>query len=142
VRNCGARVRRPPVGTSWPACASTAPARWSSFGTTAPRIGGEPIREWLKTPGLDVRLVALPAYSPDFNADEAIWQWIREEITATTCFGTAAKVVAAVGPFFEAGDNCVEEVRRRCRTVLQALAFPEPSCASHAALFVASSMQI
>ena len=32
---------------------------------------GEPIREYLRTPNLDLRLVALPGYSPDFNADEA-----------------------------------------------------------------------
>ena len=29
-------------------------------------------------PGLDLRLVNLPGYSPDFNADEAIWGWARE----------------------------------------------------------------
>ena len=29
-------------------------------------------RELLATPGLRLRLVNLPSYSPDFNADEAI----------------------------------------------------------------------
>ncbi len=106
----------------------------------SPAHRGAPIREWLKTPGLDLRLVALPAYSPDFNADEAIWKWIREEITANTCFGTAAKVVAAIAPFFDAVDDRVEEVKRHCRTVLQALAFPESSPACHTELFPAASM--
>ena len=28
-----------------------------------------------------MRLMNLPGYSPDFNADEAIWGWAREEAT-------------------------------------------------------------
>ena len=35
--------------------------------------------------------MTLPGHSPDFNPDEAIWDWIREDVTANTCFGTAAK---------------------------------------------------
>jgi transposase len=92
----------------------------------SPAHPGEPLREFLRTPGLGLRLVALPAYSPDFNADVAVWKWIREEITANTCFGTAANVAAASGPFFHALDHRVAEVKRRCRTALQTLAFPEP----------------
>ena len=34
---------------------------------------GEALREYLRTAELDRRLVNLPGYSPDFNADEAIW---------------------------------------------------------------------
>ena len=41
----------------------------------APAHRGEAVREYLRTPGLDLRLVNLPGYSPDFNADEAIWGW-------------------------------------------------------------------
>ena len=48
-------------------------------GTTAPAHRGEAMREYLRTPGLGMRLVNLPGYSPDFNADEAIWGWAREE---------------------------------------------------------------
>ena len=47
-----------------------------------PAHRGEAIRSYLTTPDLQVRLVALPAYSPDFNADEAVWDWAREEVTA------------------------------------------------------------
>ena len=39
--------------------------------------------------GIPLRLVRLPAYSPGFNADKTIWGWIREEVTANTCFGTS-----------------------------------------------------
>jgi len=37
-----------------------------------PAHRGEAMRAYLTTPGLRLRLVALPAYSPDFNPDEAI----------------------------------------------------------------------
>ena len=37
----------------------------------APAHRGEPVREYLRTPGLELRLVNLPGYSPDFNGDEA-----------------------------------------------------------------------
>ena len=57
-----------------------------------PAHRGEAIRSYLATPDLHLRLVALPAYSPDFNADEAVWDWAREEITANECLGTKAQV--------------------------------------------------
>ena len=31
------------------------------------------MRSYLETPGLNLRLVNLPGYSPDFNSDEAVW---------------------------------------------------------------------
>ena len=37
----------------------------------APAHRGEAVREYLQTPGLELRLLNLPGYSPDFNADEA-----------------------------------------------------------------------
>jgi transposase len=88
----------------------------------APAHSGDPIRAYLATPGLRlrlVRLVRLPAYSPDFNADEHVWGWIREEVTANTCFGTAAQVRSHVDPFFAGLTARPDEVKRRCQTVLQ-----------------------
>ena len=46
----------------------------------APAHRGEAVREYLGTPGLGLRLVNLPGYSPDFNAGEAIWGWARESL--------------------------------------------------------------
>jgi transposase len=88
----------------------------------SPVHGGDALRAYLATPDLDLRLVRLPAYSPDFNADEAIWAWIREEVTANTCFGTKAKVQAAVDQFFQAVATRTAEVKQRCRSALQAAA--------------------
>jgi transposase len=87
-----------------------------------PAHRGPEVREYLATPNLRLRLVALPSYSPDFNADEAIWDWIREDVTANTCFGKAAKVREHIDAFFAGLAQRVEEVQKRCRRKLQALA--------------------
>jgi transposase len=86
---------------------------------------GPELRKYLQTPDVDLTLLALPAYSPDYNPAELVWKWLREEVTANTCFGTAAKVAAAVGQFFEEIDDRKAEVRQRCRSELQTAAFPE-----------------
>jgi len=83
---------------------------------------GPEIRDYLTTPNLRLRLVALPAYSPDFNPDEAIWDWAREEVTANTCFGTTAKVRAKVDAFLTGLTERTAEVKQRCRRDLQAQA--------------------
>ena len=83
---------------------------------------GDALRAYLATPGLNLRLVNLPTYSPDCNADEAIWGWARQEATANLCLGTEAAVQEKVGDFFARLSNRREEVKRRGRTVLQARA--------------------
>jgi len=88
----------------------------------SPVHGGDALRTYLATPDLDLRLVRLPAYSPDFNADEAIWAWIRDEVTTNTCFGTKAKVQVAVDHFFQDVATRTTEVKQRCRSALQAAA--------------------
>jgi transposase len=88
----------------------------------APAHRGPEIREYLRTPDLKLRLVALPSYSPDFNPDEAIWDWIREDVTANTCSSKAAQVRAHVDAFFAGLAQRSEEVKQRCRRQLQALA--------------------
>jgi transposase len=88
----------------------------------APAHGGEALRQYLRTPDLQLRLVRLPGYSPEFNADEAIWDWAREEVTANTCLGTKAKVQAKLTAFFAGLAERTVEVKRRCRTELQARA--------------------
>ena len=66
----------------------------------SPAHRGDALRTYLTTPGLNLRLVNLPSYSPDFNADEAIWGWVRQEATANVCLGTRAEVRERVGDFF------------------------------------------
>lgn len=88
----------------------------------SPTHHGDAIRNYLTTPGLNLRLVSLPGYSPDFNADEAIWDWVREEVTANICLGTKARVQENVSHFFHGLAKRTDEVKQRCRTLLQAKA--------------------
>jgi transposase len=87
-----------------------------------PAHRGEEVRTYLATPDLRLCLVPLPGYSPDFNADEAIWDWIRDEVTANTCRGTKTKVREKVGAFFQQLTDRTAEVQRRGHTLLQAQA--------------------
>ena len=96
----------------------------------APAHRGEAVREYLRTPGLALRLVnppfsrgqALPGYSPDFNADEAVWGWAGEEATGNLCLGTRALVQDRANNFLSGLASRRDEVKRRCRTVLQSRA--------------------
>ena len=88
----------------------------------APAHRGEAVREYLRTPGLGLRPVNLPGYSPDFNADEAVWGWAGEEATGNLCLGTKALVRERVGNFLHGLSSRKDEVKRRCRTVLQSRA--------------------
>ena len=88
----------------------------------APAYRGEAVREYLRTPGLELRLLNLPRYSSDFNADEAVWGWAREEATGNLCLGGREPVQERVGKFLAGLTSRKDEVRRRCRTVLQSRA--------------------
>ena len=88
----------------------------------APAHRGEGLRKYLRTPELDLRLVNLPGYSPDFKADEAIWSWAREEATGYLCRGTKEDVQGRIGSFLAGLADRRNEVRQRCRTVLQSRA--------------------
>ena len=62
---------------------------------------------------------ALPGYSLDFNADEAVWGWAgEEEATGNLCLGTKALVQERVNNFSGGLASRRDEVKRRCRTVL------------------------
>ena len=69
--------------------------------------------------GFSLGLVNLPGYSPDFNADEAIWGWTREQATGNLCLGSREAVQERVGSFLSGLASRKDEVKRRCRTVLQ-----------------------
>ena len=88
----------------------------------APAHRGEALREYLRTPELNLRLVNLLGYSPEFNADEAIWGWAREEATGNLCLETREAVQERVGNFLAGLANRRDEVRLRRRTVLQSRA--------------------
>ena len=88
----------------------------------SPAHRGDAARAYLTTPGMNLRLLNLPSYSPDFNPDAAIWGWVRQEATDNQCLGTRAVVREKVDGFFTDLTHRREEVKHRCRTVLQAKA--------------------
>ncbi|MGE0538855.1 MAG: IS630 family transposase [Dehalococcoidia bacterium] len=87
-----------------------------------PAHSGDALRAFLRTPDLRLRLVRLPPYSPDYNADEPIWKWVRQEVTANSCLGSKVAVQQQVGACFAGLADRIDEVRSRCRTALQAQA--------------------
>ena len=88
----------------------------------SPAHRGEALLACLTAPGLNLSFVTLPSYGPDFNSDEAIWGWAREEATANLCLGTRAAVQEKSDNFFAHLSSRRKEVKARCRTVLQARA--------------------
>lgn len=48
---------------------------------------------------LGILISQLPAYSPDFMPVEALWRWMREEVTYNHCHATAADLIAGVEAF-------------------------------------------
>ena len=104
----------------------------------SPAHRGDAVRAYLATPGLNLRLVnpvsstgqALPSYSPDFNADEAICGWAGQEATANRCLGSLAVVQEKVGDFFARLSSRREEVKSRWRT-----------CCKHAQTYCLAALQ-
>ena len=50
---------------------------------------------------LGIDLVPLPSYSPDLNAIEALWKWMREEVTQLTCYDTLRALFDACKKFID-----------------------------------------
>ena len=48
---------------------------------------------------LKIELVLLPPYSPDFMPVEALWRWLREDLTYHYCYKTRDELVKAVSAF-------------------------------------------
>jgi len=50
---------------------------------------------------LQINLLALPAYSPDFMPVEHLWQWLREDVTYHTCHSSTAELIQHVDSFVQ-----------------------------------------
>jgi len=48
---------------------------------------------------LDIELIPLPAYSPDFMPVEALWRWLREDVTYHHCHASAEELIDRVEAF-------------------------------------------
>lgn len=48
---------------------------------------------------LDIELIPLPGYSPDFMPVEALWRWLREEVTYHHCHASAKELIDRIEQF-------------------------------------------
>ena len=79
-----------------PSCAAVICSYSSANGRDPPRSCGAEAGEPPFSRGQ-----ALPGYSPDFNADEAVWGWVREEATGNLCLGIKTLVQERVSNFLD-----------------------------------------
>ncbi len=64
---------------------------------------------WAAAASLGITLMPLPGYSPDLMPVEALWRWLREDVTYHHCHATADDLTRRVA-LFEAKvnqDSCV-----------------------------------
>lgn len=54
---------------------------------------------WAAAASLGITLVPLPGYSPDLMPVEALWRWLREDITYHHCHATADDLTRRVAAF-------------------------------------------
>ena len=48
---------------------------------------------------LDIELIRLPGYSPDFMPVEALWRWLRQDVTSNHCHDTRDELCERVSAF-------------------------------------------
>jgi len=48
---------------------------------------------------LQIDLIRLPAYSPDFMPVEALWRWLREDVTYLHCHASPEELIGRVKAF-------------------------------------------
>ena len=63
----------------------------------APYHRAQAVREAART--LDIELMPLPGYSPDLMPVEALWRWLREDVTYHHCHASAEDLTRRVADF-------------------------------------------
>jgi transposase len=63
----------------------------------APYHRAQAVREVART--LDITLMPLPGYSPDLMPVEALWRWLREDVTSHHCHASADDLTRRVADF-------------------------------------------
>ena len=62
---------------------------------------------------LNLNIIQMPAYSPDFMPVEALWRWFREDVTYHHCHKTAEDLLEAANHFVNRINLSPEEVADR-----------------------------
>lgn len=66
-----------------------------------------------KANSLGMKIIQLPAYSPDFMPVEDLWQWLRSEVTKNYCHSSAKDLLARVSKFVETINKSPAEIADR-----------------------------
>src|SRR5213076_2897904 len=78
-------------------CTCTTRARCGCGPTGAPYHRAKAVRE--AATALDITLMPLPGYSPDLMPVEALWHWLREDVTYHHCHASAGDLTRRVTDF-------------------------------------------
>jgi transposase len=62
---------------------------------------------------LGILITPLPPYSPEFMPVEALWRWMREEVTYNHCHATAADLIAGVAAFETRANEQPDDIFQR-----------------------------
>jgi transposase len=54
---------------------------------------------WSAAASLGIHLIPLPSYSPDLMPVEALWRWLREDLTYHHCHATAEDLIRRIAAF-------------------------------------------
>ena len=54
---------------------------------------------WAEAASLSITVLPLPGYSPDLMPVEALWRWLREDVTYNHCHLTADDLIRRVAAF-------------------------------------------
>ena len=68
---------------------------------------------YTKANSLGMEIIQLPAYSPDFMPVEALWQWLRSEVTKNYCHDSAKDLLERVSNFVETINKDPSEIADR-----------------------------
>src|SRR3954463_12774649 len=98
---CGCGPTRAPTANTRSkccgACAPRSPMRLIVLWDGAPYHRAKAVPEVARR--LDITLMLLPGYSPDLMPVEALWRWLREDVTYHHCHASAEDLIRRVAAF-------------------------------------------
>ena len=62
----------------------------------------------------NITLIPLPSYSPELNAMEQVWEWLKYRFLANRCFKSYEEIVDACSEAWNNFSSCTETVQSIC----------------------------
>jgi transposase len=79
------------------------------------------LKEWVEHQTSWLRLVFLPAYSPDFNPIERLWSWIKDEYTHNQCWQSQTRLLHDLAKMVSELSDRASEIKSVMRQELERL---------------------